>query len=69
MVNDNIWHLWCLDVPVDSETMLSISVLAHIYAYDSEKTGTIGFAKRDLSVLLRARNTCIQFKPQFEYQL
>ena len=62
MVNDNIWHRWFSDGTVDSEIMLSRSALAHIY--DNVNTGTspsIGFAKRGLSVLLRTRNTRIQF--------
>ena len=70
MVDDNIWHLWFLDVTVDGETMLSMSMIAHLY--DNDKTGTsssIGFAKRGLSVLLRTRNTFIQFKPQLKDKL
>ncbi len=47
-------------VPVDNETMLWMSRMT---------CPSIGFAKRGLSVLLHARNTRIQFKPQLEDQL
>jgi hypothetical protein len=68
MLNDNIWHLWFLDVLIDSETMLSMSVLAHIY--DNDKKGLVHSSDRQArSVCLDAHNTPIQFKPQLEDQL
>ena len=70
MMKENIWHQWFFNGIVESETMLSRSALAHIYDNVKAKTRTsptIRFAKRGLSVLLRARNTSIRFKPWIEF--
>ncbi len=50
MVNNNIWHQWFLAETVESEIMISRSVLAHIYDNVKAKTAgtspSVGSAKR-----------------------